>query len=182
MIDEKSLKMARAIAYKMWNKGLKARYTREEIEAEAYYGLVHALQSYDSTKGVKFTSYAYPCIKGRIINLARLDKYYYNNKENVERKHLSIDYSYENTTLNDFLAIECKEIETIEINDTLKPIYKLDRGLLEPLVAYYIEDFTQQEIANMMGLSVNAVNNRIMRAKYKLREVITIWEADKKEI
>lgn len=66
---KQNMKLVRRIAHKL-------REDDEDIVSEGTIGLIKAIDRYDSTRGLKFSTYAYPYIRGAILDYFNRIEYY----------------------------------------------------------------------------------------------------------
>ncbi|EPY2291003.1 sigma-70 family RNA polymerase sigma factor [Clostridium sporogenes] len=152
---EEHLGFVHAIAGKRY-KQFKHKYTYEDLFQEGCVGLMKAINRFDNSKKIKFTTYAYHCIDGAILRMIRDDKWYgKNRKERFEKsapysldaavKGLENEIPYINLIGNDDFNFEKIEIKMLvdELPNDLKDIVNM----------IYVEGFTQTEIAKIVGCS-----------------------------
>ena len=146
----------------------------EDLVSYGIVGLLDAINRYDSSKGMKFSSYATLRIKGAMIDEIRknrpiskgaMDKLAKYN-ESVERlqnifmrepsiKEIAIDLEY-----NEKLEILSEAIEKLKEKDKLI------------LNLYYYEKFTLKEIGQVLEVSESRVCQLHSRAIRNLREIM----------
>lgn len=69
------------------------------------------------------------------------------------------------------LSVEGPEAATAEAQAVHKALLKLDPDLRVPLVLYTCQELSTQEIADVMGVSREAVKQRLVRARLRFKEV-----------
>ncbi|WP_155592810.1 sigma-70 family RNA polymerase sigma factor [Lysinibacillus cavernae] len=114
----------------------------------------------DPAKG-QFSAYIYSTIKGDILNELSKEKKY------TERMTV-----VDNETLN--YVRELEEVENQKSNNILESILpQLKQEERNILLLYYVEGYSDQEIAKVLGLSVTASKKRRYRITKKLRNQIS---------
>ncbi len=69
------------------------------------------------------------------------------------------------------LSIQGPEDAALETQTVRKALLKLDADLRAPLVLYSCQELSTQEIADVLGISREAVKQRLVRARARFREV-----------
>lgn len=140
-----------------------------ELATEEYYdvcaiGLCKAASTYDSSKDVKFATYAGVCIENAIkLELRNRKKYY--------ARVYSLDRTFNNTSDGTGEISYVENITTgLSAYDEILP-YQLDKVLNAreyKLVALVLQDYTQVEIGNIIGISQAQVSRMFSKIKQKL--------------
>jgi len=87
-------------------------------------------------------------------------------------------WSYRNTILTDQLTKIMKNPQRSDQIDNENPTYvgecilKLPVKYREVLILYYYKDFTQEEIAELLSISVNTVKTRMVRGRERLKKLL----------
>jgi RNA polymerase sigma-70 factor (ECF subfamily) len=68
------------------------------------------------------------------------------------------------------LLVEGPEPSALEAHAVHKALLKLDPDLRVPLVLYSCQELSTQEIADVMGISRDAVKQRLVRARLRFKE------------
>ncbi|AUN11229.1 sigma-70 family RNA polymerase sigma factor [Clostridium botulinum] len=152
---EEHLGIVYAITNKRY-KQFKHKYSYEDLFQEGCLGLMKAANRFNSSRGIKFSTYAYPYVDGQILRMIESDKWYgKNRKERFEKsapysldaaiKGLENEMPYINLIGNDDFNFEKIEVKILvdELPSDLKDIVNM----------IYIEGFTQTEIAKIIGCS-----------------------------
>lgn len=103
---EPHLEMVKAIYNKYFSS---YRWLRDDLIQEGNIALFKACQKFDASKGVKFATFAYKCIKTTMLDLIRQElrvasKYVYEDIEKVEKGAI------------------CEDINYIELKDTISRV------------------------------------------------------------
>lgn len=127
-------------------------------------GLCKAAITYDSSKDVKFATYAGVCIENEI-------KIELRNRKKYSAPVYSLDMTFNNTS-DGTGEISYEENMTTGLSayDEILP-YQLDKILNAreyKLVALILQDYTQVEIGNIIGISPAQVSRMFSKIKQKL--------------
>jgi RNA polymerase sigma-70 factor (ECF subfamily) len=76
------------------------------------------------------------------------------------------------------LLVESPEASALELHTVEQALLKLDPDLRVPLVLYTCQELSTQEIADVLGISRDAVKQRLVRARLKFRELYTRVDSD----
>lgn len=139
----------------------------EDLIGYGFLGLAEAINKYKNDVGVKFSTFAYPYIQGRIMDFLRKL-----NKERAipEGKMVSIDSIVENSIEEDkidFLGSNKLDpglyVEKEELMEIITEIIEKELADLEKLVLYlwFKEGLSQKEIAKVLEIS----NSRVSQIK-----------------
>lgn len=118
----------------------------QDLVQEGFIGLMYAEGNYDPHKGVKFSTYAYVCIRSHMLN-------YYNRKV-LNNKTTNIETQPINTTNDTYIFEILDGLDTAELQ----------------IVTLMIEGYTQEEIAKIIKCSIKQTRNKI----YKIRNKIAL--------
>jgi RNA polymerase sigma-70 factor (ECF subfamily) len=69
------------------------------------------------------------------------------------------------------LLVESPEASALELHAVEQALLKLDPNLRVPLVLYTCQELSTQEIADVLGISRDAVKQRLVRARLRFREL-----------
>lgn len=149
----------------------------EDLIQEGMIGLVSSMQSYDSSNGTQFKSYAEICIRRRILSAI---------KAAARFKHMPLNYR---TSLEELYG-EQDEAPIEELADETTPspeeqiiererkskLYSLARALLTPLekkvLHYYLDGLSYEEIAAKCDKPVKSVDSALQRIRRKLSRAV----------
>lgn len=127
-------------------------------------GLCKAAITYDSSKDVKFATYAGVCIENEI-------KIELRNRKKYSAPVYSLDMTFNNTSDGTGeIAFEENLTTGLSAYDEILP-YQLDKVLNAreyKLVALILQDYTQIEIGNIIGISQAQVSKMFSKIKQKL--------------
>lgn len=169
---EDHLGIARKVAFQHY-RYLKDKYTYDEILSVAYEGLIKAANSFDESKGFKFTSYAFPTIVGAVKRMVRDDKWYF-IKRGVKNEMLSLNFVIDNDnniemqdTLADEENIEEALVNSVLVSELFKLLTKKEKQVM---YLYYYNNLSQKEISKCTGMSQSNVS-RIMTSALKKMKI-----------
>lgn len=159
----------------------------DELTSIAMVGYAKALNKFDTSRDVKFSTYAINCIKNEILFFLRKEKRHMKNNVSLNTI-LSLDKNGNDLQLEEIISDcdnDAKSLEDIIIDednkqflnkalDKLSPkekyiiIYRygLDRGIVK----------TQKEIANNIGMSQANVSKIQKNALEKVKGILDVYE------
>lgn len=137
----------------------------EDLKATCLFGLVKAANSFDESKGKKFSTYACKAIQNEILMLI-----------NRENKHLKVnsldDIIVDNVSFLEIISdeqdLEQQFFNSMQIDLLMKYIDELP-GRLKSIINYKLKGFTQQEIADKLNVSQSQVSRLYYQALNLLR-------------
>ena len=140
-----------------------------DLVQEALLGFSGAISSYDSSKDVKFSTYATMCVKRKIINYVSK----YSTKKNIAMTSaLSLDESEDGNVSNYIFNDDKEPLNKLLIKEKMQDINESFSRLNENekrVMNYIIEGYDIQDIADKLGLTVKSVYNLLYRARKKLK-------------
>lgn len=159
------------IAYDLawqFNKKLNGIIELDDLVGLAKLGLVKAANTFNMSKNFKFTTYAYKVISNEILmqlrkenkhkNVYSYDKLISNVDNNKTYEEiLKIDYDFEETIIKQNLL---RQLD-IFIND-LEPVAR-------KIIKLYLLDYSQDDIAKIVGVSQATISRNLKSIIYKLR-------------
>lgn len=146
---------------------VKNKYEFEDLFQIACVGLIKAGKGFDEARGIKFTTYAVPKIKGEIIRFITDDKKF-NISRSVPHNFMLCSYEAEreNGSLESRIGTESFEDDFINIETLNEAIQRLSNGEKKILKLHIIEDLTQKQVGEMCGIA----QNQVSRIKRKIIE------------
>ena len=78
-------------------------------------------------------------------------------------------------------AVDCNADSIVDVEELQQALLELNEEFRSPLVLYYFEEFSYQEIADHMGVPIGTVMSRLSRAKAYLRKRLTRQTASSQE-
>lgn len=159
-IAEKNMKLVHYVVGKFKNSGMDA----EELFSIGVVGFAKALNTFETDKGVKLSTYAINCIRNEILFIMRKEKK--NRKNNISMSMIiSEDKNGNGLTLEDTIAQLCSNELSVEdrilldedisiLNETLSTLTEKERYILTYRFGLGCENRkTQKEIADHVGMS-----------------------------
>jgi len=149
------------------------REDRINYIGEGMCGLVRAINTFDESKGYKFSTYAYKLINGEI-------RMYIDKQNRLKRKvdkecKASIDNDVprcEELKYNDWLYDVRDDYKSVEGIDYI--LYILEKTKIKDIKTIIIkkaEGYTNREIAKMININENTIKTRLRRLKERLLEL-----------
>lgn len=154
-------------------------YEKKELVSIGLLGLIKAVNTFDTSKNVKFSTYAIKCIDNEILMFLRKSKKYVNDVS--FNQSLGLDKDGKELTLEDILIsnnydlvseYENKEIYAIvrqiveELPDREREIVMLHFGFVDDKI------YTQQEIAKKLNITQSYVFKVKKKVLKKMREIL----------
>ena len=168
------IKLAIKITNKFKNRA-NIIYSYEDMESSAMYGLWHAIERFDPTKGYKLSSYIYPAISRSIL-------------ENLRNMKNDIDTISMNVTIDDS---ELNLIDTVKVHNDDYIGESILEEIIESGVVFHnnetdkyvakrilLDEAKQITVANELNVSRQAINIRLCRIRKKIKKYITDKKID----
>lgn len=163
---ENNMKLAYMLANRYYKK-FGGTIELDDLCSISLLALTKAARSYDETKGVAFSTFAYVCIKNEIIF------YYRSNK-----KHKSVSLSTEtaeDSILEDIIVngnSSDEAIQQLEIDLLYKYINRLPEREKQ-VILLQLQGMTTKQIGAIFNCSQSRVSQLYYKALYKLRDMFT---------
>ena len=138
-------------------------------------GLIKGIDSYDSSKNIRITTYAARCIENEILMYFRSNKKYSNDVSLND--YIGVDKDGNSISLIDVIQDEDVDLSikisnAIDIEALIKYLDVLKKQEREIIIKRYglfnSKEYTQKEIAHEMGISRSYVSRIEKKALYKL--------------
>lgn len=149
--------LANKLAYKK-KRLLPKHIDIEELQSAAYLGLVEAASRFDDTKGVAFSTYAYPRIFGAINDYLRSLGSMVTNFDNDEIVLEEILVAKQEDNCEEAL-----EVVTKDFNGQAKSVMKM----------YFIDDFSMKEVGERFGVSESRISQLLSGYKNNIKQTWT---------
>ncbi len=140
-----------------------------DLSQEGLFGLIRAVQTFDMSKGIKFSTYANACITNRMLSsISKINKINYNEAlcDDVE------GFSFNGNDQANFESPESIVIEQEKYREIISRISCSLTDLEWTVFNLYLEEKTYRQIADELSLSQKAVDNAMQRVRKKLKSVI----------
>lgn len=151
----------------LWNYLVRLSGSRDDAEdliQETFVKVYKHIKTIDSTKNIKSwiytiaTNTAYDYLRKRKREaLVELDEEYETNAENTAYYSVSVE-------------------ENIESKDVSAAIDRLDVLYKGPILLYYKDGFSYEEIAEMLSIPINTLKTRLSRAKKQLATLLVNYQ------
>lgn len=189
ILAAKNIPLIHSIVKRFANTGIEY----SELLSAGYVGYAKALQTFAKGKNVKFSTYAYRCIKNEILYFLRREKRHKDNDISLY-KPMSTDKNGNVMTVDSTISTEDMGVRSVEdeiaISETVKIMLEVIDNYLTPTEALIIKarygvgnakPKTQKEIADEIGMSQANVSKlekgisdkikKIMSSKYKIKSI-----------
>ena len=189
ILAAKNIPLIHSIVKRFANTGIEY----SELLSAGYVGYAKALQTFAKGKNVKFSTYAYRCIKNEILYFLRREKRHKDNDISLY-KPMSTDKNGNVMTVDSTISTEDMGARSVEdeiaISETVKIMLEVIDNYLTPTEALIIKarygvgnakPKTQKEIADEIGMSQANVSKlekgisdkikKIMSSKYKIKSI-----------
>jgi RNA polymerase sigma-70 factor (ECF subfamily) len=162
----KLVKKHEATVYNFAFKICRSRDKAENTMQETFLSMVKSLHQFDSKS--KLSTWLYRIVSNHCLMEARKNKRY----EFVEVE--TDDSLFDDKYISDWSTLPIKDIENKELRNILdKSISKLAAEYRVVFLVRDVEQFSTEETAKMLNLSIPAVKSRLHRARAFLRKEIT---------
>lgn len=160
---------------------MRLKCNREEYFSAGQIGLIKAANTYDESKGIKFSTYAGRCIEHEIFR-----EIYYKNRDKRKNSYtnisldLSIEGNYKDMLFYEIIDSGVNLEEDFIKQERIKLLYKII-AILEPNDRFMLEHYfgllkkekmTQKKIAEVLGVKDRYVNYRIKRAMRIIKKIM----------
>ncbi len=164
----------RLVLYEVYNKFSTVKYDKKELVSIGNIGLIKAINTYDLSKKIHFSTYAAKCIDNEIYMFLRkikkhqieesLDKTIYNERENeIKLKDTIADNS---DFVNNMIEKEEKLILYKKIREEIEKLPNLNKKICEAYYGFSNDKmYTQEELANIFHISRSYVSTILIRSR-----------------
>ncbi len=140
----------------------------DDLQQEGFLGLLYAVNNYSKEKGSQFKSFAYTCVKSKMLNAV--------NKEKAEKFKALNDSvpltSFEQTPSCGEISKFSPEtfiIDNEDLNEIILKIKAQLSSLEEKVFELYLDGLSYVEIAKKLSKSEKSIDNALQRIKEKSR-------------
>lgn len=151
------------ILCKMEDKNYKTELENELFQ-EGFLGLMEAQQRYDEKKGIKFTTFAYPYIKGYCLK-------YLNNEIKINSKTKELIQNEDDVYEQEFLDIDLDIILMMKevLQKTNRKLTELEENILSKRIN---ENLDYRTIADLCDCSIKKVYNVMYKYKPLIKQIV----------
>ncbi len=175
ILIEHNLRLVVFLAKKYEN----AKYDIEDLVSIGSIGLIKGINTYKIDKNIKLATYASRCISNEILMFLRKNKKI--NKEVSFEDALNYDAEGNELHLEDILGTDAnlvpEEYENMinkeRLNEEIKSLNERDKEIMT--LRYGLnntEEFTQKEVANMLGISQSYISRIEKKVIKKIQQVM----------
>ncbi|MGN1134582.1 MAG: sigma-70 family RNA polymerase sigma factor [Oscillospiraceae bacterium] len=134
----------------------------DDLIQEGFIGLMNAVKTYDSHKNSKFSTYAYVCIRNKMISAS------------YKLKHIGEEVSeIPEDIVDDFSEIPDNIVlEKVKLNEIYDKIISALSEQEWRVFQLYLTDLSYNQIAQKLNCSVKTVDNAMQRVRKKLKTVL----------
>ena len=148
--------------------------SEEDLFQEASVGLYDACLKYDSSKNVKFSTFAYIVIKRRIQRVYKMYRETYGN-ENISLDNVD---AYEYINYSSYINEINYHYGSRELIDNIKEYYEKLNKIDRKIIDLRIQKYSYKEIAERLNISRKVVDNKI----YRIRKLLEKYIDNKNEL
>lgn len=156
--------------------GIKKGLDYNDLYQEGLIGLNSAIESYKEHKNIKFSTFAFICIKRKIISAIRLAC---SKKYSVLNDSYSLDYQIDddNYDFSNSIYIAKNSTEDLLVSEENKELFnkiiaEQFTNLEKQVYELRLNGFTNEEISNMLNRSYKSVESVLFRIRIKLKKIL----------
>lgn len=141
------------------------RIDTDDLYQEASLALYSAAMRFEEGKGVKFSTFAYRVIRGRIADSLR-KQYRTYGQESVSLDKMANSEFNRHLAIKDHALLYHKEEQFREyLNDFVRHLNDEDRSIFH----LYLNEHSYREIAEVLNVTTKKIDNRLFSLKKRLR-------------
>ena len=147
-----------------------------DLFQEGMIGLQSAIDNYKEQKNIKFSTFAFICIKRKILTAVKLAS---SKKHSILNESYSLDYKTDddNYDFSNTVYITENNAEDLLVGKENKEYFnKRINGeftnLEKQVYELRLNDFTNEEISNMLGKSYKSIESTLFRIRIKLKKIL----------
>ena len=147
-----------------------------DLYQEGLIGLINAIDNYKNQKDIRFSTFAFVCIKRSIISAIRNAS---RKKHSILNESYSLDYNTEDVeeSFDNIVSSTTGGLEDLLVSKEKNELF--NKKLLKELTDFEkevydlrINNFSYDEIASMLGKSKNAISAVLVRIRIKLKKIL----------
>lgn len=139
----------------------------DEIYQWGMYGLAKACVTYDTTKGVNFSTYAIKIIRRQIVRAIEYHVLPYNNVTSLDAEVNTINNDGDDFTLLDIIN---DDVDPLELKVDVESFYETLSLFEKKLVILYKLGYNQREIAIQLNCTHQWINRTFRKIRLKWRK------------
>lgn len=154
-----------AIARRFFLSGLET----EDLVQEGFCGLYSAITGFDKNKHASFSTYAYACIRNRILDVVKLS---YTDKRCAANNTVPIVEVGEEL----FSSEDNPEDTLIKKENKREFLHKISKNLSSfefKVIVMYMDGLTVTEMSRALEKPPKSIDNALSRSKKKLQKIFT---------
>lgn len=147
---------------------------REDLIHEGAIGLLKSIKSFDDKKGIKFSTYAFCCIKNEMLYYLRKNQYnyiYLNDHIYDDIELIETIKSYDIDILENLIKNEMIESLKRYLNEKLN---KVEQFIIKSLFGIDCEKKNQLEVSKLLNISQGTVSKEKNRLLINLNNNLSI--------
>jgi len=134
----------------------------EDVVSEAFIKAMESSKNFEERAPIEIKRYLVTIVRNAAIDVYR---------KHQRTTHVSFDETFEQDGEHTYEYQESIH-EQVEYNDLLGLIDQLPEIYKDALRLTYVMHYSNQEVADLLGLPINAVQVRLVRARQKLRALL----------
>ena len=147
-----------------------------DLYQEGLIGLINAVDNFKNQKDIKFSTFAFVCIKRSIISAVRNAS---RKKHSALNESYSLDYDLGvvEKSFNNVVSDNIGGLEDLLVSKEQNEVF--NKKLLSSLTDFEkevydlrINNFSYDEIASMLGKNKKAIGSTLVRIRIKLRKIL----------
>lgn len=143
---------------------------KDDLQQLALIGLWKACETYEKSKGYKFSTYAVRCCKNEILKVLRKEK---NMIHFTESDFIKENDDYEESEeVEEFFSIDEKIAECVEAKIVMDKATEYICRKNEELMPIFKDGYTVTELAKKLGTSRQRLNSKLLRTRAKLKTLL----------
>lgn len=148
-----------------------------DLYQEGLIGLIGAIKSFKEKRDIKFSTFAFMCIKRKMITAVKNAN---RKKHSILNESYSLDYKQDEDDLRGFdnvLSVNTGGLEDLLVSKENNEIFnkRLNEELTDFEKMVYelrINNFSYEEIAGTLGKTIKSVSSALERIRVKLKSIL----------
>ncbi len=147
-----------------------------DLYQEGLIGLDSAIKNYKDHKDIKFSTFAFMCIKRKIFTAIKMAN---RKKYSILNESYSLDYQTEDDklSLENIIKTNMESVEDILVSKENLNFFnkRIDEELTsfeKDVYKYRLNGFSYEEISNTLGKTTKSIESALFRIRIKLRKIL----------